>query len=63
LQGHVIEQLGDTILNFQERGSDMAIFPLHAELPILLVRTIGDTQGALDAFENLRDRNLVRASG
>ena len=27
------------------------------------MRTISDTQGALDTFENLRDRNLVRALG
>ncbi len=37
------------------------MFPLHAELSFFFMRTIGDAQGAFDAFENLRDRNLVRA--
>ena len=38
------------------------MFALHTELPILFVRTICNTQRALDAFENLRDCNLMRAS-
>jgi hypothetical protein len=58
LQGHIIQKLIDAVLDFQERGSDVTVFPLHAGITVFLVRAIHDAEGAFQAFEHVGNRDL-----
>ena len=61
MQGHTVEQLIDAVLHFEQRCADVAMFSLHAEFTVFVMRAVGEPQWAFDAFENLCDRDLCRA--
>lgn len=59
LQGHVVQKLIDAVLDFQERGPDVAVLTLHAGVAVFLMGAIHDPERPLQAFEYAGDGDLA----